>query len=165
MVLGQAESEAICAVFGRAWLRCRPYHNIFIALCFCRVPNEGRKALNEIANIISRLEDQKAAIDRALQALQDFAATGSITPPQSGRKRTPGRKGGMTPEGRRRLALAMKKRWAAKRTGAQANEARAKKATAKKAGLSAAGRKKLAEAMKRRWAAKRTAAQAKKKAA
>ena len=180
MHLGQPESEAICAVFSRAALRCRPYHNIFTALCFCRVPNEVRKELNEIANIISRLEDQKAAIDRALQTLQDFAATGSITPPQSGRKRTPARKGGMTPEGRRRLALAMKRRWAAKRTGAQANEAKAKKATtkkatakkatakkatAKKAGLSAAGRKKLAEAMKRRWAAKRTAAQAKKKAA
>ena len=131
--------------------------------------------MNEIANIISRLENQKAAIDRALEALQDFAATGSITPPQSGRKRTPARKGGMTPEGRRRLALAMKRRWAAKRTGVQAKKATtrkattkkatAKKATAKKAGLSAAGRQKLAEAMKRRWAAKRTATQAKKTAA
>lgn len=122
--------------------------------------------MNEIANIISRLENQKAAIDRALEALQDFAATGSITPQQSGRKKQSGRKtrsarkGGMTPEGRRRLALAMKRRWAAKRTGKQA-----KKATAKKSGLSAAGRQKLAEAMKRRWATKRTAAQAKKKAA
>ena len=121
--------------------------------------------MNEIANIISRLENQKAAIDRALEALQDFAATGSITPQQSGRKTQSARKGGMTPEGRRRLALAMKRRWAAKRTGKQAKKATAKKATAKKAGLSAAGRQKLAEAMKRRWAAKRTAAQAKKKAA
>jgi hypothetical protein len=132
--------------------------------------------LNEIANIISRLETQKAAIDRALETLQDFAATGSVTPQQSGRKKQSGRKtqaarkGGMTPEGRRRLALAMKRRWAAKRTGKQAKQATAKKATAKKAtakkaGLSAAGRQKLAEAMKRRWAAKRTADQAKKKAA
>jgi hypothetical protein len=54
----------------------------------------------------------------------------------------------------------MKRRWAAKRTGAQA-----KKATTKKTGLTAAGRRKLAESMKRRWAAKRTPAQAKKKAA
>jgi hypothetical protein len=131
--------------------------------------------LNEIANIISQLENQKAAIDRALEALQDFAATGSITPQESGRKTRSARKGGMTPEGRRRLALAMKRRWAAKRIGKQAKKATAtkatakkaagKKATAKKAGLSAAGRQKLAEAMKRRWAAKRTAAQAKKKAA
>jgi hypothetical protein len=115
--------------------------------------------MNEIANIISKLEAQKAAIEQALDALRDFGETGSITPGKSTAK-VPARKGGMTPEGRRRLALAMKRRWAAKRTGAQA-----KKATTKKSGLSAAGRRKLAEAMKRRWAAKRSASQAKKKAA
>src|SRR5690348_11935342 len=116
--------------------------------------------MNEIANIISRLETQKAAVDQALEALRDFAETGSITPGKSTSNSAPARKGGMTPEGRRRLALAMKRRWAAKRTGAQA-----KKATAKKTGLSGAGRRKLAEAMKRRWAAKRSVAQAKKRAA
>jgi hypothetical protein len=116
--------------------------------------------MNEIANIISQLESQKAAIEQALEALRDFGETGSITPRKAAGKTAPARKGGMTPEGRRRLALAMKRRWAAKRTGAQA-----KKATAKKAGVTAAGRQKLADAMKRRWAAKRTAAQAKKKAA
>jgi hypothetical protein len=115
--------------------------------------------MNGIDNIIARLEDQKAAVERALEALRDFDQTGTVTPAKSTSK-APARKGGMTPEGRRRLALAMKRRWAAKRTGAQA-----KKATTKKTGLSAAGRRKLAEAMKRRWAAKRTAAQAKKKAA
>ena len=116
--------------------------------------------MNAIDNIITQLETQKAAIERALETLQDFAETGGITPAQSASKRGPARKGSMSPEGRRRLALAMKRRWAAKRTGAQA-----KKATAKKTGLTPAGRRKLAEAMKRRWAAKRTAAQAKKKAA
>jgi hypothetical protein len=116
--------------------------------------------MNEIANIISQLEAQKAAIEQALEALRDFGRTGSITPGKSTGKSAPARKGGMTPEGRRRLVLAMKRRWAAKRTGAQA-----KKATTKKSGVSPAGRRKLAEAMKRRWAAKRTASQAKKKAA
>lgn len=116
--------------------------------------------MNEIANIIGRLETQKAAIDQALDALRDFAETGSITPGKSTNNSAATRKGGMTPEGRRRLALAMKRRWAAKRTGNQA-----KKAITKRTGLSAAGRRKLAEAMKRRWAAKRTAGQAKKKAA
>jgi len=125
-----------------------------------QVLNEGRKAVNEIANIISRLEMQKGAIDQALEALRDFAETGSITPVKATSNSARARKGGMTPEGRRRLALAMKRRWAAKRTGAQA-----KKATTKRTGLTAAGRRKLAEAMKRRWATKRTAAQAKKKAA
>ena len=116
--------------------------------------------MNGIDNIIAQLEEQKAAIERALDALRDFDDTGSITSTKSTGRAASARKGGMTPEGRRRLALAMKKRWAAKRTGAQA-----KKATAKKTGLSAAGRRKLAEAMKRRWAAKRSASQAKKKAA
>jgi hypothetical protein len=121
--------------------------------------------MNEIANIISRLETQKAAVDQALEALRDFAETGSITPGKSTSNSAPTRKGGMTPEGRRRLALAMKRRWAAKRTGAQAKKATTKRPTTKRTGLTAAGRRKLAEAMKRRWAVKRTAAQAKKKAA
>jgi hypothetical protein len=116
--------------------------------------------MNEIANIINQLEAQKAAIEQALEALRDFGETGSITPRKSNGTAAPARKGGMTPEGRRRLALAMKRRWAAKRTGAQAG-----KAATKKNGLTAAGRRKLAESMKRRWATKRTAAQAKKKAA
>jgi len=77
--------------------------------------------MNEIANIISRLETQKAAIEQALEALRDFGETGSITPAKSTR-RTAVRKGGMTPEGRRRLALAMKRRWGAKRTASQAKK-------------------------------------------
>lgn len=116
--------------------------------------------MNAIANIIGQLEMQKGAIERALEALQYFAGTGNITPAKSTSNAPGARKGGMTPEGRRRLALAMKRRWAAKRAGAQA-----KKATTKKTGLTAAGRRKLAEAMRRRWAVKRTAAQAKKTAA
>jgi hypothetical protein len=78
--------------------------------------------MNEIANIINRLEIQKAAIEQALEALRDFGETGSISPGTSNRMAVPARKGGMTPEGRRRLALAMKRRWAAKRTGAQAKK-------------------------------------------
>jgi hypothetical protein len=83
--------------------------------------------MNEIANIINQLERQKAAIEQALEALRDVGETGSITPEKSVGKAAPARKGGMTPEGRRRLALAMKRRWAAKRTGAQAKKATAKR--------------------------------------
>ena len=113
--------------------------------------------MNEIANIIARLETQKAAIEQALETLRDFETTGSITPAKSTGKAA--KKGGMSAEGRRRIALAMKLRWQAKRAGT------GEKPATKKRGLTAAGRRKLAEAMKRRWAAKRTAAQAKKKAA
>lgn len=76
--------------------------------------------MNAIGNIIAQLEAQKASIERALETLHDFAATGGITPGKSTGKAGRGRKGGMTPDGRRRLALAMKRRWAAKRTAAQA---------------------------------------------
>jgi hypothetical protein len=113
--------------------------------------------MNAIANIIAQLEKQQAAIERALETLHNVAESGSITPTKSTGKAA--KKGGMSPEGRRRIALAMKPRWAASRTGAEAEPA------TKKRGLTAAGRRKLAEAMKRRWVAKRTAAQAKKKAA
>jgi hypothetical protein len=58
--------------------------------------------MNEIANIIAHLETQKAAIERALETLYDFETTGSITPAKSAGKAARGRKGGMTPEGRRR---------------------------------------------------------------
>jgi hypothetical protein len=82
--------------------------------------------MNEIANIINRLETKKAAIEQALEALRDFGETGSITPAQS-TSTAARRKGGMTPEGRRRLALAMKRRWAAKRAGTSAKKATTKK--------------------------------------
>jgi hypothetical protein len=48
--------------------------------------------MNEIANIISELESQKAAIEQALEALRDFGETGSITPRKSTGKSGPARK-------------------------------------------------------------------------
>lgn len=116
--------------------------------------------MKEIANIIKQLETRKAVIDRALEAVRDFAQTGSITPEKSTRRASRARKGALTAEGRRRLALAMKRRWAAKRAGAQA-----KKATAKKKGVAVEGRRKRADTMKRRRAAKPPAAQVSKEAA
>jgi hypothetical protein len=62
--------------------------------------------MNEIANIINQLEARKAAIEQALEVLRDFGEKGSITPRKSTGKGAPARKGRMTPEGRRRLALA-----------------------------------------------------------
>ena len=59
--------------------------------------------MHAIANIIAQLEEQKAAVQQALETLRDFDETGTITPARAGRK-APVRKGGMTPEGRRRLA-------------------------------------------------------------
>jgi hypothetical protein len=90
--------------------------------------------------IIAQLEKQKVAIDNALDALRSL---GGVDAPRRGPGRPPStktvlssaekalskRKGGVTPAGRKRLAEAMKRRWAAKRTAAQAKRGgRAKKA-------------------------------------
>jgi hypothetical protein len=95
-----------------------------------------------LKDIIAGLENQKAAIEKALDALKQ--AEGSVgapavararrgRPPGSTKKAAPApRKGRISPEGRERLAAAMRERWAAKRAGAAVTKAAAKK-TKKKA--------------------------------
>jgi hypothetical protein len=116
-------------------------------------------AQNGFSEIISQLEQQKTAINRAIVALRGLdgvdgnAQADSAAPVVSATL-----KGRMTPEGKRRLVAALKKRWAAKKAaqGATAETpAPARTATKKKSPISAAGRERLAEAMKRRWAVKR----------
>jgi hypothetical protein len=124
---------------------------------------------NGLKDIIKKLEHQRTAIDRALTALRevDGEAIGSseaAVAPVAARRGRPKRKGGMTPEGRKRLSEALRKRWALKRAGSAVQPAKAtKKATAKKAkaksgGITAEGRKRLSEALRKRWAVKRAAA-------
>ncbi len=116
------------------------------------------------ASIIAQLERQKTAIDRALAALREVNGTPADEPNLN----TPAtRKGGMTPEGRKRLIKALKKRWAAKKAAAQeaSGDGAPKEMPApRKSNFTTEGRKRLAEAMKRRWAAKRAAASVKKRA-
>ena len=82
-------------------------------------------------SILEELKQQKARLDRAIAALDE-----SPTRRVSGARKSVGRKpavaaapapaaakgkkrGGMTPEGRKRLSLAMKKRWAERRKKTQ----------------------------------------------
>jgi len=111
-------------------------------------------------DVIKKLEQQRVAIERALSALREIEGPGSDSAASAPRGRRAKRKGGMTPEGRRRLSEAMKARWAAKR-GRPAPVSRSKR----KGGITAAGRKRLSEALKARWAAKRAASAGTKKAA
>ena len=100
--------------------------------------------MNGIGDVIRQLESQKAAIERALEALRhvDGNEAPAAAPSSANDRRS----------------AAQKKRWAARR------EAEATPAMAvRKSGMTPEGRKRLAEAMKRRWAAKRSAAQAKKR--
>jgi len=62
------------------------------------------------------LTDLKRERDRLIHAITLLSGD-SAAPKKTSRKRTTKRKrrGGMTPEGRRRLSLAMKRRWAERR--------------------------------------------------
>lgn len=82
-------------------------------------------------SILEELKQQRARLDRAIAALDEsptrrvsvprkvvarkaVAAAAPATAAAKGKKR-----GGMTPEGRKRLSLAMKKRWAERRKKTQ----------------------------------------------
>jgi hypothetical protein len=112
---------------------------------------------NGIKDVIKKLEQQGKAIERALAALREVegAETSEATAVAVGRPRKARRKGGMTPEGRKRLSEALTKRWAAKRA---ASQVRTRPAGKKKGGITAEGRRRLSEALTKRWAAKRAAA-------
>lgn len=109
--------------------------------------------MNGFDDVIKQLEEQKAAIERALEALREVGGEVSAVGPAPATPAAPA-----APLVDKRSA-GQKARWAAKRAAEAASAP-----TKRKGGISTAGRKRLAEAMKRRWAAKRTAAQAKKRA-
>jgi hypothetical protein len=117
---------------------------------------KSRRHKMDLAKIVAELKTEQERIGRAIAALLDGAGVVRRGRPP---KATPKPKGGgMSPEGRRRIALAMKRRWAEHRARMAApNPANAKAATPKKrgGGLTAAGSKKLSEAMKKRWAEKK----------
>ena len=119
-------------------------------------------------SIITQLEQQLSAIDKALVALRDVAGSGAA-PAEAPAAETPSRtspgtrKSRISPEGKRRLIAALKKRWAEKKAAASMVEVAPRKTTSSKSGMTEDGRRRLAEAMKRRWAVKRAASHVKKR--
>ena len=112
--------------------------------------------MNNVENVISELERQRSAIDRALSALREVAGKSPLvqvtTPSSNGQPR----KRHLSPEGRRRIIEATKRRWAEKRANG-AGTASKRTATPRRGAMSPAGRKRLALAMKKRWAAAKKA--------
>jgi len=107
-----------------------------------------------LTSIISQLEKQKAAIERALAALREVDGGPPVTPTTSTAKR----------KATNKRSLAQKARWAAKKAApAQAREGSLNE-IGKKPGMTDAGRKHLSEAMKKRWAVKRAGSAVKKRA-
>jgi hypothetical protein len=112
---------------------------------------------NEIlAAAIEGFEAQKRHIDTQIAEIRQKLGGGSAEPaatPEPGRKR---RK--MSAAGRKRIAEAQRKRWAASRKESAPAKAAKPEAQKPKRRLSAAGRKRIIEATKKRWAAVRAAA-------
>ncbi len=81
--------------------------------------------IGNFKEIIARLEQQKAAIDRAIAALNEFGGEASVASqlpevrhPAKTVKKT-GKKRVMSEEGRRRIAEAQQKRWAKSKRAAK----------------------------------------------
>ena len=71
--------------------------------------------MTDVQQIISDLERQRAAIERAIAALREItgSAVPTAKPPAAGVAKKAGRT--ISPEGKARIAEAQRKRWAAKR--------------------------------------------------
>ena len=70
--------------------------------------------MTDLSSIISELEQQRDAIERALAALRDVGGSSRITSNATAQSSTP-RKRQMSEAGRKRIAEATRQRWAAKR--------------------------------------------------
>jgi hypothetical protein len=70
----------------------------------------------DLQKILSELRAERDRIDLAIDALDGRTSSSAATETRTGGAPTSGRhRGGITPGGRRRLSLAMKKRWAERR--------------------------------------------------
>ena len=112
--------------------------------------------MNNVENVISQLETQRSAIDRAISALREVAGKNPLARVASPSGNDQRRKRHLSPEGRRRIVEAAKKRWAAKRANGTGTASK-RTAAPRRGAMSPAGRKRLALAMKKRWAAAKKA--------
>ena len=89
--------------------------------------------MDGLNDIIARLEKQKQAIEKALGALLEVGGGAPAAPAAPAKRayrrravkavKAAKKKGGISAEGRKRLAEAMKKRWALKRAGSAVKKA------------------------------------------
>lgn len=112
----------------------------------------------DIQTIVSDLKDERNRIDQAISALE------GLTSPAPRRGRPPkatstgGKHRRMSIAARKRIAEAMKQRWAKRKGKSAPKQAKtAPKKAAVRRPMSAAAKKKLSALMKARWAAKKKA--------
>jgi hypothetical protein len=117
---------------------------------------------DSLNGIITQLERQKAAIDRALVALRQIDESDAPTPASTGTTVIPevsGRKGKKrTAAQRRRMAEGQRKRYAALRGESEALAPAAPEAPKPKRRISAEGMKRIIAATKKRWRLQKAAA-------
>jgi hypothetical protein len=98
--------------------------------------------------ILTELRAERARIEQAIAALQALETKRGGRGRGAGAAR--GRRGRLSAEARRRIATAMKARWAERKSASSQP-----KIASKRGRLTAAGRKRLSEMMKKRWAERR----------
>jgi hypothetical protein len=70
----------------------------------------------DLDRIVADLKRERDRLSRAIAELEGSNSSRAVSPGAASRARTKGKKrAGLTPEGRKRLSLAMKKRWAERR--------------------------------------------------
>lgn len=118
-----------------------------------------------VSEILATIDQEIAQLQQARALLTGVAAPVAKRKPGRPRKNDavvtmaaakPARKKRkLSPEGRKRIAEAVKKRWAVQKAAPTKAVAAPKKAAKKKRNLSPEGRKRIAEAAKKRWAAQK----------
>jgi len=104
----------------------------------------------DLDRIVAELKSEQARIGRAINALLEGVGLRATTKRVARKAVAPKRRGGITPAGRRRLAAAMKARWAARKVKSMGTAVGKTAAPKKRGGMTAAGRKRLSEMMKKR---------------
>jgi len=70
----------------------------------------------DLGRIVADLKQERVRLSRAIAELEGTISPRTVKKPSVATPRAPAlkakKRGGLTPEGRRRLSLAMKKRWA-----------------------------------------------------
>jgi hypothetical protein len=105
---------------------------------------------------IEGFESQKRRIDIQIAELRAMLPSAKAEPASEPPTKRPRRK--MSAAGRRAIAEAQRKRWAASKGQTEAKALKTVKPAKKKRVLSAAGKANIVAALKRRWAAKKAAA-------
>jgi hypothetical protein len=115
--------------------------------------------VDEIQNIIQQLQKRISSLDRAVAALKEVGGQGTSTTSDSSMTtaRAKRRGHGLTPEGRERIAEAMRQRWAARKAPVESTQGAPSARKRRERRISPEGRARIVEANRRRWASKRRA--------